>query len=124
MPSGFSKAREVDLFCLPCQAVPVYALMFPYNSVMDSTTYTTDTTQEALEVQLECFRRMTPQERIAKMSSWSSQIKRMGFEAIRRRHPEYDDFQVQSKFIELTYGEQLAEGFRSCLEGKSVEPRR
>jgi hypothetical protein len=91
---------------------------------MDSTTYTTDTTQEALEMQLECFRRMTPQERIAKMSSWSSQIKRMGFEAIRRRHPEYDDIQVQSKFIELTYGEQLAEGFRRCLEGKSVDPRR
>jgi hypothetical protein len=83
-----------------------------------------DTTDEVLEIQLDCFRRMTPQERIAKMASWSSQIKRMGFEAIRRRHPEYDDLQVQCKFIELTYGEELAAGFRSCLEGKSVEPRR
>lgn len=91
---------------------------------MDPTTYTTDTSDEALEMQLECFRSMTPKERIAKMSSWSSQIKRMGFEAIRRRHPEYDELQVQFKFIELTYGEELAEGFRRCLEGKSVEPRR
>jgi len=91
---------------------------------MDSTTYTTDTSDEALEMQLECFRRMTPKERIAKMSSWSSQIKRMGFEAIRRMHPEYDELQVQFKFIELTYGKELAEGFRSCLEGNSVEPRR
>lgn len=96
----------------------------PYNLGMESTTYTSDTSDEALEIQLDCFRRMTPRERIAKMSSWSSQIKRMGVEAIRRRHPEYDDLQVQCKFIELTYGEELAEGFRSCLEGKSVEPRR
>jgi hypothetical protein len=56
---------------------------------MDTTTYTTDTSAEALEMQLEIFRRMTPQERIAKASSWSSQIKRMGFEAIRWRHPEF-----------------------------------
>ena len=83
-----------------------------------------DTSDDAIEIQLECFRRMTPQERIARMSSWSSQIKRMGFEAIRRRHPEYDELQVQSKFIELTYGEEIAEGFRSCFEGKTVEPRR
>jgi hypothetical protein len=89
---------------------------------MDSTIYTTDTSAEALEVQLEMFRRMTPQERIAKTSSWSSQIKRMGFDAIRRRHPEFDERQVQCKYIELTYGEDLAAGFRSCLEGKSNEP--
>jgi hypothetical protein len=83
-----------------------------------------DTTAEATEVQLECFRRMTPQERIAKTSSWSSQIKRMGFEAIRRRHPEYDERQVQLKFIELTYGEELAKGFQSWREGLAVEPER
>ena len=91
-----------------------------YNSAMDSRTYTTDTSEEALEMQLECFRRMTPPERIAKMSSWSSQIKRMGFDAIRRRHPEYDDLQVQCTFIELTYGEDLTEEFRSFLDGKTT----
>ena len=91
-----------------------------YNSVMDSTTYTTDTSEEALEMQLVCFRKMTPQERIAKMCSWSSQIKRMAFDAIRRRHPEYDDLQVQCKYIELTYGEDLAEEFRSFLDGKTT----
>ncbi len=90
---------------------------------MDTTTYTTDTSAEALEVQLEIFRRMTPQERIAKASSWSTQIKRMGFEAIRRRHPEFDERQVQCKYIELTYGKDLAAGFRSCLENKSNETR-
>ncbi len=94
-----------------------------YNSAMDSTTYTTDTSEEALEMQLECFRRMTPPERIAKMSSWSSQIKRMGFDAIRRRHPEYDDLQVQCTFIELTYGEDLAAEFRSFLDGKTTGSR-
>ena len=94
-----------------------------YNSAMDSRTYTTDTSEEALEMQLECFRRMTPPERISKMSSWSSQIKRMGFDAIRRRHPEYDDLQVQCTFIELTYGEDLAEEFRSFLDGKTTGSR-
>jgi hypothetical protein len=48
----------------------------------------------------------------------------MGFEAIRRRHPEYDERQVQLKFIELTYGEELAKGFQSWREGLAVEPER
>ena len=88
---------------------------------MDSRTYTTDTSEEALEMQLECFRRMTPPERIAKMSSWSSQIKRMGFDAIRRRHPEFDEQQVQLKYIELAYGLEIAQGYRTWLTERADE---
>lgn len=36
---------------------------------MSTITKHSDTTDEALEIQLECFRRMAPQGRIAKMSS-------------------------------------------------------
>jgi hypothetical protein len=75
---------------------------------MDSTTYTTDTSAEAREMQLELFRRMTPEEQIEKTSSWSGEIKRMAFEAIRRRHLEFDERQVQCKYIAITYGEDLA----------------
>lgn len=82
----------------------------------------TDTSDEALEIQLECFRRMTPSERFNRMSSWSSEIKRMAFEAIRRRHPEFDQRQVQVKFIELTYGPELAQGFLAWLEERTFEP--
>ena len=32
--------------------------------------------------------------------------------AIRRRHPEFDDGEVQLKFIEMTYGKELAEDVR------------
>lgn len=88
---------------------------------MDSTTYTTDTSEEALEVQLECFRRMTPQERIRRMCSWSNQLKKMAFDAIRRRHPEFDEQQLQLKFIEISYGEALAREFGQWLEDRNIE---
>ena len=45
-----------------------------------------DTSDEALAVQLECLRRMTPQERLRRACAWSSQVRRMAFDAIRRRH--------------------------------------
>ena len=88
---------------------------------MESATYTTDTSVEAFEVQLECFRRMAPQERIERMSSWSTQLKKMAMEAIRRRHPEFDEQQVQLKYIELTYGLEIAQGYRTWLTERAGE---
>lgn len=71
-----------------------------------------DTSEDALAVQLECLRRMTPQERLRRACDWSDQIRRMSFSAIRRRHPEYTEDEVRLKFIELTYGKQLANEVR------------
>ncbi|WP_417849437.1 hypothetical protein [Thalassoglobus sp.] len=71
-----------------------------------------DTTEEALAVQLDCLRQMTPQERIQRMCSWSGQIRRMAFAAIKRRHPDLTENEVRLKFIALTYGESLAEVIR------------
>ena len=51
--------------------------------------YTTDTSAEAHAVQLAC-------------------IRRLAFEAIRRRHPSYDDAAVRLAFIALAYGSDLA----------------
>ncbi|TWU62222.1 hypothetical protein [Crateriforma conspicua] len=70
--------------------------------------YTTDTSVEAEAVQLELFRQMTPAERLAKMCSLTAIIRRMAFDAIRRTHPDLDDAEVRLKFIESTYGEELA----------------
>jgi hypothetical protein len=92
-----------------------------YNECMESATYTTDTSVEAFEVQLECFRRMAPQERIERMSSWSTQLKKMAMEAIRRRHPEFDEQQVQLKYIELAYSLELAQGYRTWLTERAGE---
>lgn len=71
-----------------------------------------DTSDDALAVQLECLRRMTPHERLRRACAWSGQIRRMAFDAIRRRHPEYSDDDVRMKFIELTYGQTLADEIR------------
>ena len=79
---------------------------------MESTPYTTDTSPEALAVQLDCLRKLTPQERIRKTCAMSRRVRKMAFEAIRRRHPEFDESEVQLLFIELTYGKPLANEVR------------
>ena len=55
---------------------------------------------------------MTPQQRIEQTCAMSRQVKRMAFEAIRRRHPDYSEDEVQLLFIELTYGKTLADDVR------------
>ena len=72
-----------------------------------------DTSDEALAVQLECLRKMTPQERMRRSCAWSGQLRRMAFAAIRRRHPDYSEDDVRLKFIELTYGQTLADEVRN-----------
>lgn len=79
---------------------------------MSLTPYTSDTSAEAHAVQLDCIRKMTPQERIRQMCALSNQVKKMTFDAIRRRHPEFDEDEVQVRFIELTYGKTLADDVR------------
>jgi len=78
-----------------------------------------DTSEEALDVQLECLRRMTPQQRVKQMCAWSGKIRRMTFAAIRRRHPDFSDEEVQLKFIQLTYGVELAEEVRKHLQERN-----
>lgn len=85
---------------------------------MTHTADDSDTSDEALAVQLECLRRMTPHERLRRACAWSGQIRRMAFDAIRRRHPEYSDDEVRMKFIELTYGQTLADEIRAWKLGQ------
>lgn len=77
--------------------------------------YKTDTSQEALEVQLACWRRMSPGERIEKTCAMSRRVRNMAMDAIRRRHPELADAEVRLMFIELTYGKALADDIRQCF---------
>lgn len=83
-----------------------------------------DTSAEAARVQSESFRKMTPGERFTRMSTWSSRIKRMAIDAIRRRHPEFSDQQLQWAFIEIAYGVDLAQSVRASVEGRSLESKR
>ena len=84
---------------------------------MNAFPYTTDTSPEAEAVLLDCLRRMTPQERIRQVCAASNQVKRMAFDAIRRRHPDFSEDEVQLRFIELTYGADLAQKVRRWKEG-------
>ncbi|QEG40772.1 hypothetical protein [Roseimaritima ulvae] len=77
--------------------------------------YTTDTSREAEAIQLELLRRMSPADRIAKMCNLSASLRRMAFDAIRRRHPKIGESEVRLKFIELTYGKELADAVRDHL---------
>ena len=79
-----------------------------YNTALGTEHYTTDTSTDALDVQLGCLRRMSPQQRIRQTSALSRSVKKMAFDAIARRYPDLSDELVQLKFIELTYGEALA----------------
>jgi hypothetical protein len=79
---------------------------------MRQPSYTTDTSAEAYAVPLELLRRMSPSERLRKTFALSRQVKQTSLDAIRRRHPEFDDAAVRLKFIELTYGKALAEDVR------------
>ena len=83
--------------------------------------YTTDTSPEAHAVQLELLRRMSPDERLEKAFSLSNGVRRMAMDAIRRRHPDFDEVQVRIKFIELTYGKELADGVRLWRQGGHLE---
>ena len=87
-----------------------------------STPYTTDTSQDADAVQLELWRVMSGQQRIQKVLALSSRLRDMAFDAIRRRHPEFSENQVRLKFIELTYGEELAAAVSARFGENCVEP--
>ena len=49
----------------------------------------------------------------------SQLVKRMAFDAIRRRHPGFNEDEVQLLFIELTYGPALANEVRRWKEGQN-----
>lgn len=50
----------------------------------------------------------------------SRQVRNMAFDAIRRRHPDLDDSEVQLLFIELTYGRPLADDVRRWKAERSA----
>ena len=64
---------------------------------------------------------MTGRQRVQKAIALSSQLRSMAFNAIRRRYPDWNEDQVQIKFIELTYGRELAVELEKWKVERSVE---
>lgn len=88
---------------------------------MSNRPYTTDTSSEAYALQIDLARQMTPSQRLKKICGWSLQVKRMAMDAIRRRHPEFDEDEVRLKFLELAYGKDLADDVRRWRGRSKIE---
>ncbi|MFO0916405.1 MAG: hypothetical protein U0795_25840 [Pirellulales bacterium] len=80
---------------------------------------TTDTSDEALAVQLACLRQMGPRERIRQTCQMSRRVRDMAMDAIRRRHPGWGETEVRCQFLELNYGKALADAIRSRIVERS-----
>jgi hypothetical protein len=63
---------------------------------------------------------MSPTERVNKMCKLSASLRRMARDAIGRRHPQYDQHEIRMKFIELTYGKELADSVRAQLREREL----
>jgi hypothetical protein len=85
--------------------------------------YVTDTTLDALDVQLACFRRLTPQERLRKMTASSRRGRDLALAAIRNRNPGMPEEQVRLCYLALAYGDDLAADVRQWIEERWIENR-
>jgi hypothetical protein len=75
----------------------------------------TDTSPDALDVQLACFRALTPQERLQKMVASSRRGRDLAMAAIHAAEPRLSDQEVRLRYLALAYGEELATEVRQWL---------
>jgi hypothetical protein len=78
-----------------------------------------DTSLDAFRIQLEIYRRMSPEERLQQALQWSEDVRELGRAGIRLRHPEYSEQEVQMASIRLRLGDEL---FRRVYPGIDVVP--
>lgn len=74
-----------------------------------------DTSPDADEAQLECIRRLTPQERLRKMATSSRRGRDLAMATIRRGEPEISEVEVRLRYLALAYGDELAADVRRWL---------
>lgn len=66
-----------------------------------------DTTPEAYEVQVEVWRRMGGEGRVALAIRMSESARALARDGVRARHPEYDEEQVRFAWLRMTLGDAL-----------------
>lgn len=79
-----------------------------------------DTTPDADEAQLACFRRLTPQERLQKMIASSRRGRDLALAAIRRSEPNLSEAEVRLRYLALAYGDNLASEVRRWLGARGA----
>ncbi len=79
-----------------------------------------DTSPEAERVQVEIFRKMTPERRLRAGVELTQLSRKLMAAGVRERHPNYDDEQVHLAVIRLTIPEKL---FLSAYpHAKEIQP--
>ena len=77
-----------------------------------------DTTPEAEEILLDLMRRATVAEKITRVRSLSATVIQLSRRAIARAHPQWTPLEVQLKFVEYHYGQDLADRVREYLKAR------
>lgn len=77
-----------------------------------------DTSPEAEAVLIDLIRKKPPSERLRDAIAASNRVARQCKDAIRRRHPEISEDEVNLRFIELNYGAELAQKVRTFLDDR------
>lgn len=78
-----------------------------------------DTSPEAERVQIELLRKATIAQRIGLARSLTALVVRMSRSAIARANPGLSPEELDIKYVEITYGSELADGLRERLRGNS-----
>jgi hypothetical protein len=79
-----------------------------------------DTTPEAEKIQLNIFRRMGPERRLQAGLALSRTCRELLRAGVRRRHPDYDERQIQLAVIRLTLPEDLFSA--AYPEARDIQP--
>lgn len=74
-----------------------------------------DTTPEAEAVLIQLIRAKPPARRLEEAVLASNRVAEQCKEAIRRKNPELSEHEVKLQFIELNYGQDLAESVKAYL---------
>ena len=66
-----------------------------------------DTDPAAHAVQIQAYRRMGPEARVALAARMSEDVRLLALQGIRARHPEYDEEQARRALFRLVLGDEL-----------------
>jgi hypothetical protein len=77
----------------------------------------------AEQVQIELFRRATPQQRFELARSLTEQTLELAHRAIERAYPELGPWARRVKFVEIHYGSELAHRFERWLAERGLLDR-
>ena len=74
---------------------------------MRASTTLTDTSPDALAVQIELYRRMTPAEKADRLRALTLAVNTLALAGLRQRHPKADERELQLRLAVLRLGEEL-----------------